>query len=46
MPRNESCFIDRIHDRTFKLNHHFEVIVILDVVALNDGDLAVHHHEF
>ena len=45
-PGDEGCVVDRVDDWTFKVGHHFHVVVIFHVVGFDDGLFAVYDHEF
>ena len=44
MPRYQSHVVKRVYDWPFQMHHHLEIVVILDVVALNDGNFPIHYH--
>ena len=46
VPGDQSCLVQRVNNGTFKLHHHFHIVVVLDVVALDDSDFAIDDHEF
>lgn len=46
MPRDEGNVVYRVNDGPFKMCHHLEVVIVLDVVALEDCDLPINDHEF
>jgi hypothetical protein len=46
VPRYQSYVIYRIDDGSLKMCHHLEIIIVLNIVALNNGDLPIDNHEF
>ena len=36
VPGDESHIVERLDDRAFELRHHLQIVVVLDVVALDD----------
>ena len=42
----EARLVERVYDRSFEMLHHLQVGSILDVVAVDQGYLAVDDEEF
>lgn len=45
VPGHQCHIIQAVHDGSLDVDHHFHVVVVLNVVALHDADLAIHDHE-
>jgi hypothetical protein len=45
MPRNQSGVVQRINNRALQVYQHLQVVVVLDVVALQESDFPVDDHE-
>ena len=46
MPRKERNVVEGVDNRSFQMRHHLQVVDVLDVVTLYDGDSPIHHHVF
>lgn len=44
VPGDESSVVERVDDRAFELGHHLHIVVVLDIVALYDGDVSIDDH--
>lgn len=45
MPGDDEGLPQAVYDRSFEVRHHLKIVVVLDVVARDSGNLSVDDHE-
>lgn len=45
MPGDDEGLPQAVYDRSFEVRHHLEIVVVLDVIARDSGNLSVDDHE-
>jgi len=45
-PCYQCSVVQGIYDGAFQMRHHFYIVIVFGIVALDDADLSVYYHEF